>query len=130
MNEKNMADVADKAVDKIAGGIEAIAKAVEKVAPHTWEVMVRQQIAEGIVSLSYVALAWLLVFVGYRLIRRYTRKEGIDWSGPNPGSLGIMALGIFACVTLIATFGEAPEATRKFINPEYYAAKELLSAVK
>jgi hypothetical protein len=51
-HEKTIADVADKVVDRVSGGIEQIAEAAKKLAPGAWESVVRAWRIGGILDVS------------------------------------------------------------------------------
>ncbi len=147
MTEKNMAEVADKAVDKIAGGVEAVAKAVEKVAPRVWELLVRQTIAEGVASLALalvvgvgfvIALKYLLP-VSKRRIKLNNSHKWVpckpddfgDYTMPAGEAVGAgVGLIIGGIVAFFYVLTQVHGGTLRLVNPEYYAAKELIEAAK
>lgn len=125
MNDKNMADVADKAVDKLANGFNAIAAAVNKVAPHAWDLAVRQQRIDAVTSLVscgvLVAAALILLWIS----SKWWRSENEDRSGFSISSAVVCAC---FCVLILAFW--VPKYAHRYLNAEYFAAKEILEAVK
>lgn len=123
--DKTMADVADKAVDKITAGVEAVAKAVEKVAPHVWEVLVRQAFAEGVVSLVTAAVTILVVSIAARLA--WKRRKSLDddlWSPL------LIPGGMIAAFGIVFAIMELRDGLLHVLTPEYYAATQLIEAAK
>lgn len=125
----NMSDVADKAVDKIASGIEAVANAIQKVAPHVWEVMVKQKLTEGIIfGLLWLGIGAALIFVAPKKIRSLyawasAGGEYSDrWFGFVPAVISVAVLAVLAARAI-------PNYALQALNPQYYAAKELIEGV-
>jgi len=126
MNEKTMADVLDKSIDKLSGGAAEIAKAAKQVAPHAWEVAVRQQAVEGVADALTGAVCLVAIVVLARLAMKHRRR--LD----DAGALEVaMLLGAFATVVLFGVgVCELRDGLLQVANPEYYAAKAILEAVK
>lgn len=129
MTDKTIADVLDKSIDKLSGGAAELAKAAKQVAPHAWEVAVRQQVIEGGIQFAFHA-ALGAVFV-YCLVLTRRRWGGlVDGAGqadfpPAPYILAAILLW-GAGLSLSCAFDALP----RVINPQYYAAKAILEAVK
>jgi hypothetical protein len=135
VTDKTIADVLDKSIDKLSGGAAEVAKAVKHIAPHAWEVAVRQQIVEGITTLAMVALAfctWLWVLHKYRAVLKKCGGVHMDERAIDVNAAFIMALctGCVGCTVAVYGFNVAPTAIQKLITPEYYAAWEFIDAVK
>lgn len=124
MSDKNFAD-ADKAVDKMANGFDAIAQAVNKVAPHAWELAVREQRIDAVTSLVscgvLVAAALALIY----LSSKWWGSENADRVVASTGCA--VACGAFSL--LILAFW-VPNYAHHYMNAEYFAAKEILEAAK
>lgn len=145
-DQKTIADVLDHGIDKLSGGAAEIAKAVKTVAPHAWELAVRQQITEGTVDFALAAVALIALAVAYRPLRKISRErmktDGRNWTSttPNDRSSGTIETGraTTAGIALIALLTVVPLVSVLTIrgslmqlgNPEYYAAKEILGAIK
>ena len=133
MNDKTIADVLDKSIDKLSGGAAEIAKAVKQVAPHAWEVAVRQQVAEGATGLVLgLIVCCALVAVNVHCVRRakgwYVEAEK-DCNGPGV-IIALILLGVATAVFGSCAVDEVRGSALKLANPEYYAAKAILEAVK
>ncbi len=127
MSDKNMADVADKALDKVS----EMAAAAAKLAPQAWEIMVRQQVIEG-VTYSIVCVFWTIlaaVFLGWaqRVVR-----AGMDADTFPPNGKNVTAVfgGCIALALIIGCLISLPGFVLQASNPEYYAIQELLRAAR
>lgn len=148
MPDKTIADVLDKSIDKLSGGAAEIAKAVKQVAPHAWEVAVRQQVVEGALGLATgLAIAALGAYAAVRiwraapaLKREKQLLEKRRWSfnsGKEPEDIDVdlemfpiwLALCVALLVALLGSIRVSAYAPM-VVNPEYYAAQAILEAVK
>lgn len=120
-DEKTVGEAANRLVD----GIEALAKATEKVAPQAWEAMVSAHRAYAITEV----VVWVLVVIAASVSFRMARKEAAkDHESPMFIILTIVCGMLFATALLMATIG-GPSTVNHIISPEYYAAMDLLSRV-
>ena len=128
-------DALNKAVDATIAGVEKLAAAVEKVAPDAWRIMVRQQVIEGwgeiILSVVVFVVTAFLVYLSYRLFR------AINWNNQDDTDLIKYFSGITVAVVCFGFFcwsisrvQDVPSNIAKIINPEYYAAQDIMRAVK
>lgn len=139
---KTIADVLDKSIDKLSGGAAEVAKAVKQVAPHAWEVAVRQQVVEGWACLVPQALAALVLLVAYGLLLRHAgawhasalakgiRRFGKDVGDASDFWFPFVGLSVIAMMVLLLICGFGSRSVMQIANPEYYAAKAILEAVK
>lgn len=131
---KTVAEVLDKALDLVSGSVATIAAGVEKAAPHVWRIMIRQQYANAFGNILLPSLLLVLCIVYYRLIsKRWNEpeKEVSDkitnheawyfFSRILPIFSGVV-FGIWTAVNLT-------DSLKIFINPEYYAIKDLITMV-
>lgn len=123
-DSKTIGDAANRLVD----GVEALAKAAEKVAPEAWEVAVSAHRTEALTQLvAWLAFAALLVFIG-RLAIIAGRKSGDSYEVMPPDVVlgaGWLMVGIAGIVTTATLADNLPRA----INPEWYAAQSIMYAV-
>lgn len=132
-DHKTVADVADKALSMFSGLVASLSDSMKKIAPHIWEIMVRQQYATAIGNVI-VPLLLLLTSALYMIgIRKY-------WSSPDEDTntdtiavkvvfrsvIPLILMAIFSIYSVI----EIANSVQMLINPEYYALKDLLSLVK
>ncbi len=121
MSEKQ--DASEKLLEQAAGAIGEASDAVKKLAPHAWEIMVRQQVVEGVVyGIGCSVMAIVCLVAAYRLFKRVA-KEGVmeDSMGPFPmlaASIATLGFFVFAC--------QIPQGVMQAANPEYYAIKMLV----
>lgn len=152
-DEKSMADVADKTVEHIASGIKGLADAVQKVAPHAWSVAVRQQVVEAWTGLALCALGLVVsVTIAVVVAKNYARwvhkarendhaEDRIRYPSITPLEMTgfedataaqapcFIALGA-AFILFVPCLISAADHVNQLCNPEYYAAKTLLGAVR
>lgn len=144
MTDKNIADVADKAVDQLV----AISEALRKLAPGAWESAVRAQRVDGIVWCSLITLGWLVfAYLCVSVLRElrahdahdeYCRthsKHNTPYDPPKDGDtiwgIGGMVVGAaIGLFTLVGTVSELPDAIGRVAEPEAWAAAHLIQAVK
>jgi hypothetical protein len=125
--DKNFADVADKAVDKLAGGADAVAKAIAKVAPHAWEAAVRGALAEGISNLVVGSVVLGLTLYAIHRATKYIRTHKDDFDIVFP----LMMFGGIALVAgLMFGIHNVQDGIQKVVAPEYHAALKILEAAK
>lgn len=131
MTDKNMADVADKAVDKLA----AVAEAIGRMAPGVWESAVRSERVEGIVN---VALLLGLCVMAVFALRKFSselaawkvlERKPYDDFPLMPPVWGLVALTASVVAIGMNCDNLANEVAR-VVSPDYYAAHSLLSVVK
>lgn len=139
--QKNVADVADRALSILSGYISSAEQAFKKVAPEVWRIMIRQQYANAIagplVPLALIGFFVIFVVVVKRwwpepkLPERSDKDARDEYNADWWGRFWITNLIPFA---LCFSFGiwasiSIAESIQKFINPEYYAFKDLLQIV-
>ncbi len=102
----------------IASVLEKVTTKLEGLAPHVWSTMLRQQLNEG-----WSCVAWSVAFFAFaNWVRGKARAE------KNQSDSSIL-LTIACCLGLLgAILGSL--GIRIFLNPEYYALKELFEVVK
>lgn len=127
MADRNMADVADKAVDKLS----QVADAIGRLAPGVWESAVRSERVEGIVNVAIIiVLCVLCVFPVRKFLAVLKAEKENDFRDPELpviwGIIGLVALGTALGVTASNLGTELSRA----VSPEYYAAHSLLQAAK
>lgn len=142
--EKNTAEVANRALDIVEKSGAAIHDAVAQLASslgvaaeHVYAVLVRQQVIDGIVTLSFCVFALITTATlglwwysgykqwrdgepklkdGYLTLKEKPYEERTLWT-----SVGYAAI----CVAVtVAVFSSAPSAIKKIYNPEYYAIQQ------
>ncbi|HUS88324.1 MAG TPA: hypothetical protein VMW91_02965 [Desulfosporosinus sp.] len=117
--------------------------ALKNGAPEAWNIMVRQQLYDALISLAAAAAIWVVLILVYCLIggvikawqkkaKETELKE--DPYGSYRRSYEDLAFGFsvgrniaIAALVIITVFTlNRADVFRKLINPEYYAAKDLI----
>ena len=125
MNEpKTIADVLDKSIDKLS----AVAEAIQKAAPDFWRSSVRGHRIEGITHLVIWLAVATIAALGMRAFFREMRKDRCDQAD---SAIPAMIVGcIAAVIAIIAALSSGGDTVNKVINPEWFAAWDLIRAVK
>lgn len=127
MADKSMADVADKAVDKLA----QVADAIGRLAPGIWESAVRSERVEGIVNVVLmIALCVLCVFQVRKFLAVLAVEQAKDFRDPELTVIWGLVAAIALCVAIGVTSSNLGTELSRAVSPEYYAAHALLGAVK
>ena len=127
MSDKNMADVADKAVDKLAAGIEAVARAAERAAPHVWELSIRQVRWDGALDLAVGLGALAAAWFGGKWAWPGTGKR--DYDEP-PRELVIIVVALVVVTLAGVGIAHARSGLMLLGNAQYYAALRIVEAAK
>lgn len=142
-SHKTVGDAMDKGLNMVKGFVVTLSSTLEKIAPRVWTVMVRQQYAKGIglIVVPWGLLITLLIYISIlkRLWRAPASKEELEDSmvSLDPEILDFVprrwfviylpfVLGFFFTVWGVVNLRDA---VLYFINPEYYAIKDLLEMI-
>jgi hypothetical protein len=124
MTDKNMADVADKAVSELG----RLADAFQKVAPGLWRSMVDYEFTYAIVSIGACLLFTMasaaVVLAAYRMYQK--AKDGDETAC---ATIGVLALIVFA-TSLFVTAVNLPSNIATIRAPEAEAAHVILSSMR
>ncbi len=125
MTDKNMVDVADKAVDKIASGVEHMARAIERAAPVVWSAEIRFQLAWAIgtivANLVMIVFAWLL----FKRVQAWHKTEDGEFSSAMlfcAALVGVVVAGVAAV--------NFPDAFATIVSPEREAIRSLAGSFR
>lgn len=111
---------------EMATALQPVAVKMGVAAEHLYGVLVRQSLVDGICDLSSALLAFgFMAYFGHRSRAWAAANEKSDGAAPAL-VLGWVSLGIGFVLLSMALSVDLP----KIINPEYYAIKTLLDAVK
>ena len=124
----------DKLVGKVSEYIDAVATKLGVAAEHVYGLLVRQQVTEGVVNIvsGLVILAVLITLIVFT-----ARKIGskLDFGYMDGADLAMLLIFGGIGVALIGGclyFGLSvtTDGIKHLMNPEYYAIKEIIKAVK
>lgn len=107
--------------------IDELAQSLGVAAEHVYELLVRQQISDGIVTIIATTLIWVVLATAfYKAVKRddfYESKVTVTFI------IGVASgVGIFFAL-IIGSF-ESIAAVKQLINPEYYAIREIMDVIK
>ncbi len=136
--KKTMTDVADKALDLAANMVTSIVSKMETVAPKIWKIMMVQQYVKGVTLLTgpWGVVLLMLAFMGItRKVWKLTEKQEGEDNFSNEwftmkGARSLATVFIPMSVLFISAIIGVCRVTAAlpyFINPEYYAVKDLLT---
>lgn len=128
--QKNMADIADRALSIMSGYISSAEQAFKKVAPEVWRVMIRQQYANAVAGLILPVALIFFITIFVVVVKRWweePKQHDDEWWGrfwvTNIIPMVLyFAFGIWAANML-------SNSIQMLINPEYYAFRDLLRIV-
>jgi small-conductance mechanosensitive channel len=121
----------EKVFDKVTQYIDALAAKLGVAAEHVYGVLVRQQVAEGIVDIVVGTLVLaVLIFALIVLIKKVELPHIVD-------EFDLLGYVFVAAISLLIiglpggyAVSEISDGIKHVINPEYYAIREILDAVK
>lgn len=131
--QKNMAEVADRALSMVSGMIASVSQTVEKAAPEVWRIMILQQYAKALGTMLTPLLMCILVIGYYQFAKRKIGQA--DWKEPWGETEWSqfwlsLAVPVFFGVWFGIWFCSALSSSVTFlINPEYYAVRDILIMV-
>lgn len=142
-----VADVANKALDMMGSAVAAVSSNLQKIAPHVWRIMIKQQYAKAAYEVAEPACLFFggLIFVIVMRVlwkpplllkdeKEDTRyKSSTDWTNSDTEKVKYAFRSVVPAVYLIIMgiwLGCAIGTSVKYvINPEYYAVKDILTLV-
>lgn len=130
-----LAKVADKALDMASGLLASIATTLQKTAPETWRIMIRQQYAKAVGDLI---VPWMLFSVGLFGVWFLNKKFKHSISGccvyncddcAWKSVLGIAVPWLFLSIGLLWGANRLADSLKYLVNPEFYAIRDLVLLV-
>lgn len=126
-------EVQDKVFQYIDSLAEKLGVAVERV----YEVMYKQMIVEGVISVVTAVTSILFITVGtkyfVKLLRYLEEKSDESWSDNRWDILKVISWIIYLIIlviSIISIYIDIPMAIGKLTNPEYYLMKDIMEMVK
>ena len=119
-----MADVADKAVDKLG----AVVDALSRLAPDVWASAVRSERVEGIsncvILVGFVVATALVTARFWRWVNGQKDKNGPEVVLP------VLALAVTWAVAVGILIGNLGTELSRAVSPEYYAASHFMQVLQ
>ena len=110
---------------KAENALDAIADKLGTGIDHFWPLFIKQQWADGIISIIiFVLIMMFFILLSYISYKNYK-------NGPNPDTGLILTLALLATalVGLLVVY-ELRTGILQILNPEYYALKEIMELMK
>lgn len=120
--------------DDVAKILDELGKRLGPAGSHVFELAVRQQVIQGIITLAtqgiVIALGLVAVAVGIWLHKKEI-KAGTNWpTDPTIGFFVSFVGGLVVGLALFMLLITLPTTITQLINPEYAAIKEILYAIR
>lgn len=124
MADQNTGEAINKAVDAVV----AVGDKISAMAPDAWQIAVRQQIIEGWIQLGAFIVFAIITYLGLRKLVQIFN----DHDDPNPAIVvPLVVVGvIFGMASIICCIGFVVDGLPQLLNPEYAAAKDILSSIR
>lgn len=116
-------DLQDEILTRLDSLVAHAGRGVETGAEFTWPILVRQQIAEGVVAVGSFIFFLMLVVAGIWVYN--ADVEPLDRGESIPGIVVTLVGGFGAVIGLMVVF--MTESIVKLINPEYYALEDIFT---
>lgn len=111
--------------------LEQLAKAFNTSVEYLYPILIKQAYVAGIQSILIFLVPPIVIYIIYKLAIK--SKESYDkygcWEWDDEGFPFLIAIAIIAFVGIFTTFEMIDTAPTAFLNPEYWAIKEVLEAV-
>ena len=135
---KPITEVAAKAASDLAEGVSALAAAIKQGTPHAWDVMVRQQVIEGITGLTtfivgFFAMVWFARTAKIVSNTKDSKGHEVGYVGreePSPALPFFLVSGAIGAVLTFQAFFRVPDYVGKIVNPEFYAGELLIESIR
>lgn len=132
--EKTVAQVMDKAIDKVSDVVGAMAQAINNIAPEVWRIMLKQQYAKAIMA-CVVPVGVILILLAYMgLVGKYWKPEKktsayemTEWEA-RMACVRVIPIAL-TCVAALWFFNRLADSIALLINPEFYAIQDLLRMI-
>lgn len=128
--EKTVAQVMDKAIDKVSDVVGVMAQTINKIAPDVWKIMLRQQYAKAVMACVVPVGLLMVLILHMKLVGKYWRPD--DQDGDEVQARRILVRIIPTIMTFFAGlwfFNRLSDSIALLINPEFYAIQDLLRMI-
>lgn len=113
--------------------LEQLANKLGTTSEYLWGILIKQAPIDSTITLVQFALIAIYGIILYRLHIKFSKEtEDENSIYENDGVIqGIMVIGfiIFAILTICAFFG-IPSVFNGYVNPEYWALREVLNSIQ
>jgi len=126
---KTIGDVGDKALDMVGKAVASISSTLEKVAPHVWKIMIRQQYAKAIGDLIVPWGLLFLVLLYWLILRKMWQPGSSEGDEEWWARFWVVRFlpGLFSFIFAWWGFVRLSDSVMMLLNPEYYAVKDIIT---
>jgi hypothetical protein len=115
---------------KIMEYIDAIAHSLGVATQFVFETLVKQKLIEGYVHTGILAVIWIVYLILFPKVFGWLRKSVKEKGWDEPKILSGFGIVIVSFAVIFASILALPDSLMKIFNPQYYALKDILDAVK
>lgn len=109
-------------------GIKKMAEVFEKTSEDAWAMMVRQQIIDGIFGFLLGTGLFIAAYWCGMKVLKWTKSEKFEWDDGDDGIPAVVA-GLICIGVIIAGLVVGLGGIKELLNPQYYAAMELIEDI-
>jgi hypothetical protein len=125
-----MSEIVNKLIDTSTALIQQLAVAVGTTAAHIYQVLVTQQVIEGVLGVASV-LSLIFGAIGIATLADKSVKKAFPENYTPQDKILTVTMGLFAGLYILSlALPPLTVAINKAINPEYFAILRILSEVK
>lgn len=119
-------EVVKQIPDTLAKVIDTLSIKLGSTGEALFKILVRQQYVVGLQNIFDIAVFTIILYIWWKILY----KKATDMvSGDGPGVITVIATIITAILVIIMII-DLEQATAYFLNPQYYAIKDLMDMVK
>jgi hypothetical protein len=126
----NLPEIQPETITQIKDTLSVVALKIGEGAEYGWHILIKQQIAEGIVGILVPLIPAILIPIGIKMYKHGVALDKDSYrSGENFRSVGGIIAGFATFITLIFLLFAITDSLLKLINPDFYAIQFLIQSV-
>lgn len=112
--------------------IDQLAQSLNVASEHVYEALINQAMVSGIASIVWAVIMTAVVLGCLKVIQKTRKKaqESGDYFDESQAFLKSILFGILIIMSFVSGYCALENALTALLNPEYWAIKEVLSAIK
>ena len=116
-------------MEELTGVLEQLAIKLGTTTEYLWNVLISQARISAITDLIYIILISIIGIIIYKVHKKLMKEEKYDYY-EEPLIAVMVIISLVWAILFIAFFFSIGNIINGFLNPEYWALKEVLSVVK